>query len=177
MIAKERAVKLVEALLAEERLTWPAPVRELAICDVEEHAVGWLVFWNSAEYARTGAMGARLVGSGPYLVDGSDGSIYHVPAVTWLTEDWQELYLRQIKGVRRLDPLAASVRSLANSAGAVAAMTHLRKQAPRLSPSAAKDYVMAVRNGAEPPEELARLTRAEQSCVRHFIETLTGPVL
>ncbi|MFD8597515.1 hypothetical protein ACFV1L_21185 [Kitasatospora sp. NPDC059646] len=37
MISKDRAVELVESLLAEERLTWAGP--ELAVCDVEERAV------------------------------------------------------------------------------------------------------------------------------------------
>ncbi|MFD0009176.1 YrhB domain-containing protein [Streptomyces sp. NPDC127178] len=129
MLSKERAIELVESLLAAERLTWAGPVRELAVCDVEEHAVGWLVFWNSAEYARTRDPRDNLVGSGRYLVDRYDGSIHHIPATTWIAEDWEELYLRQIKGVRAPDPLAASVRALVDSAGVVAAMSHLRKQA------------------------------------------------
>ncbi|MFI8459463.1 YrhB domain-containing protein [Kitasatospora sp. NPDC085464] len=65
-MSKERAVWLVECLLAIERLTWAGPVPELAVHRVEEHAVGWLVFWNSAEYARTRDLRDNLVGSGPY---------------------------------------------------------------------------------------------------------------
>lgn len=175
VISKERAVELVKSLLAAERLTWAGPVRELVVCDVEEHAVGWLVFWNSAEYARTRDPRDNLVGSGPYLVDRHDGSIHHVPATTWIAEDWEELYLRQIKGVRAPDPLAASVRALVNSAGVVAAMSHLRKQAPRLSLQEARTYVMAVRDGAEPSEQLANLTREEENCPPLAIETLAGP--
>ncbi|MGW0655761.1 YrhB domain-containing protein, partial [Streptomyces umbrinus] len=84
MISKERAVELVESLLAAERLTWAGPVRELAVYGVEEHAVGWLVFWNSAEYARTRDLRDNLVGNGPYLVDRYDGSIHHIPSTTWV---------------------------------------------------------------------------------------------
>ncbi|MFE5586951.1 YrhB domain-containing protein [Kitasatospora sp. NPDC056531] len=176
MISKERAVELVESLLAKERLTWAGPLHELAVYDVEEHAVGWLVFWNSAEYARTRDLRYNLVGSGPYLVDRHDGSIHHVPATTWIAEDWEGLYLRQIKGVRTPDPLASSVRALVDSAGVVAAMSHLRKQAPRLSLQEARAYVTAVRDGAEPSEELANLTREVDSCPPLSIETLAGPV-
>ncbi|MEW1929905.1 YrhB domain-containing protein [Streptomyces sp. NPDC088360] len=175
MISKERAVELVESLVPAERLTWAEPVRALAVYDVEEHAVGWLVFWNSAEYARTRDPRDNLVGSGPYLVDRYDGSIHHIPTTTWLAEDWEELYLRQIKGVRAPDPLATSARALLNSAGVVAAMSRLRKQAPRLSLQEARTYVMAVRDGAKPSEELANLTREEENCPPLPIETLAAP--
>ncbi|WP_329492758.1 YrhB domain-containing protein [Kitasatospora herbaricolor] len=174
MISEERAARLVEALLARERLTGAGP--ELAICAVKEHAVGWLVFWNSAKYARTRDSRDGLTGSGPYLVDRYDGSIHHVPATTWMAGNWEGLYLQQIKGVRPPDPLASSVRGLLHSTGIVAAMGHLRKQAPRLSPRDARAYVDALRDGAEPPEELASRTRTRESCPPLPIETLAGPV-
>ncbi|MFC9329203.1 YrhB domain-containing protein [Kitasatospora sp. NPDC057015] len=176
MISKERAVELVESLLARERLTWAGPLLELAVCSVEERAVGWLVFWNSAEYAHTRDPRHSLIGSGPYLVDRHDGSIHHIPTTTWIAENWEELYLQQIKGVRPPDPLASSVRALVHSAGIVAAMSHLRKQAPRLSLREARAYVDALQGGAEPSEELASRTRTQESCPRLSIETLTGPV-
>jgi hypothetical protein len=176
VISKERAVELVESLLATERPAWAGRPRELAVHRVEEHAVGWLVFWNSAEFARTRDRRDCLIGSGPYLVDRHDGSIHHIPTTTWVAEDWQELYLRQIKGVRMPDPLLSSVRALVNSAGVVAAMSHLRKHAPRLSPHQARAYVTAIQAGAEPPEELANLTSEAESCPPLAIETLAGPV-
>ncbi|GGV48302.1 hypothetical protein GCM10010495_77630 [Kitasatospora herbaricolor] len=125
-----------------------------------EHAVGWLVFWNTAEYARSRDLNDNLVGSGPYLVDRQDGSIHHIPATTWVAEDWEDLYLRQIKGIRQPDPLASSVGALVESTGVVAAMRHLRKHAPRLRPQEARAYVTAVRDGAEPSDELASLTQS-----------------
>lgn len=179
VISKGRAVELVESLLARERLTWAGPLRELAVYDVEEHTVGWLVFWNSAQYARTRDTCDSLVGSGPYLVDRHDGSIHHVPVTTWIAENWEELYLQQIKGIqptRAPDPLAVSVRVLVHAAGVVAAMRHLRKQAPRLSLREAQAYVMALRDGAEPSEELLSLTRTVESCPPLSIETRAGPV-
>ncbi|MFC8453564.1 YrhB domain-containing protein [Kitasatospora sp. NPDC057223] len=174
MISKERAVELVESLLTRERLTWAGP--ELAICAVEERAVGWLVYWNSAEYARTRDPRDSLIGSGPYLVDRHDGSIHHIPATTWIAKNWEEFYLQQIKGIRPPDPLASSVRALLHSAGVVAAMIHLRKQAPLLSLLEARAYVDALQGGAEPSEELAGRTRTQERCPRLSIETLSGPV-
>ncbi|GGR11097.1 YrhB domain-containing protein [Streptomyces netropsis] len=178
MISEERAVELVESFLARERLTWPwrGPVPELAVYHVEEHAVGWLAFWDTAESARTGDVRDSLHGGGHYLVDRHDGSIHHVPAAGWSDEGWEEHYLLQTKGIGPPDPLASAVRELVHSAGAVAAMSHLRKQAPRLSLQEAKTYVATVRDGAEPPEELASLTRKEKKWPPLPIETLAGPV-
>ncbi|MEU9106189.1 hypothetical protein AB0D54_17895 [Streptomyces xanthophaeus] len=66
------------------------------------------------------------------------------------------------------------MRALVHSAGVVAAMSHLRRQAPRLSLQEAKAYVATVRDGAEPPEP-ARLTRPEPQRPPRPIETLAGP--
>ncbi|WP_031073108.1 YrhB domain-containing protein [Streptomyces sp. NRRL WC-3742] len=177
MISRERAVELVEAQLAKEQPTWASASRcELAVVSVKKHEFGWAVFWNSAEYARTRDRHHMLIGSGPYLVDGLDGSIHHIPTTTWMSRDWEELYLRQVRGDRSRDPVAREIRALVESDGAVAAMHHLRRRAPRLSPEQAQAYVAAVRGGGEPSEELAELTRAEELFRRPVIETLAGPV-
>ncbi|MFC8449364.1 hypothetical protein [Kitasatospora sp. NPDC057223] len=176
MISEERAVELIESYLARELPTWPwaGPAPTPDVYHVQERAVGWLVFWRSAEQARARDPRGSFVG-GHYLVDRHDGSIHHVPAVQWEDEGWEEHYLLQARGIRRPDPLARAVHALVHSAGVVAAMSHLRKQAPRLSLQEAKAYVAAVRDGAEPPEELASRTRAEARCPSLPIETLTGP--
>ncbi len=137
--------------------------------------VGWLVFWRSAEQAGAPEVRGSFVG-GHCLVDRHDGSIHYVPAVGSEDEGWEEQYLLQIKGIRAPDPLACAVRALVRAAGVVAAMSHLRRQAPRLSLREAKAYVTAVRDGAEPPEELAGLTREEPKWPPLPIETLAGPV-
>jgi hypothetical protein len=177
VISKERAVELVESQLAKDRLAWSMP-HELAIFDVTEHPVGWLVHWNTAEYIRTGDSSYRLGGGGPYLVDRYDGSIHCINITTWVAEDWEALYLREIKGIKPStpDPLAAAVRALVRDAGTVAAMRHLRRQAPRVNLRQAKAYVAAVQDGAEPPEELAVLTREEKQPLPLGISTLAGPL-
>ncbi|MEU3396662.1 YrhB domain-containing protein [Streptomyces filamentosus] len=176
MISRERALALVGDLLARDLPTWrwagPPPTPDLY--HVEERAVGWLVFWRSAEQARGDGPRGSFVG-GHYLVDRYDGSLHFVPAVQSGDEDWEEQYLVQVRGVRPPDPLAASVRELARNRGVVAAMGHLRRRAPRLGPHEAKAYVTAVRDGAEPPEELAARTRPEGHRPLPPVETVAGP--
>ena len=175
VISRERAVALVGSFLARDLPTWPweGPPPMPDLYHVEERAVGWLVFWRSAEQARGDGPRGSFVG-GHYLVDRQDGSLHFVPAVRWDGEGWEEQYLTEVRGVRPPDPLAAAVRELARSRGAVAAMAHLRRRAPRLGPREARAYVEAVRDGAEPPEELAAPTRAERRPLPP-IETVAGP--
>ena len=48
-----------------------------------EIARGWVFFYNSAEYIRTGRQGSALAGNGPILVT-REGGIHHLPtAVPW----------------------------------------------------------------------------------------------
>ncbi|MEU3742577.1 YrhB domain-containing protein [Streptomyces sp. NPDC032198] len=178
MVTKERAVELVEILLSREQQESPCTARlpELAVLDVEEHALGWLVFWQSVEYIRSRDTEKMLVGHGPYLVDRQDGSIHHIPVTTYVGEGWEDLYLQQIRGIRPADPLIAAVRALAHSEGTMAAIRHLRKQAPLLGPQQAKAYATSVRDGNEPPEELVSLTRKPEACLPLSIKTLAGPV-
>ncbi|HEY9368360.1 MAG TPA: hypothetical protein VIU94_07910, partial [Streptomyces sp.] len=63
-----------------------------------------------------------------------------------------------------------------HSVGTAAAMQHLRKQAPRMGLREAKAYVTIVRDGSEPPEELASLTREPDLWYPGPIETLAGPI-
>ncbi|MEK2491025.1 YrhB domain-containing protein [Kitasatospora purpeofusca] len=177
MISRERAIELVESYLAV--MTWPGGGRapEVAVYAVEGHSVGWLAFWDTAAFRRTGDARFSFGGGGSHvLVDREDGSLHFVPNARENDEGWEDHCLRQVKGVRRPDPLAAEVRALVRSAGAVAAMGHLRKRAPGLSLQQARAYLTAVREGAEPPEELASLTRKEPRWPLWPVETLAGPV-
>ncbi|MER7706940.1 hypothetical protein ABTX81_29080 [Kitasatospora sp. NPDC097605] len=175
MIDKERAVGLVESYLAGDR--FEGSRYERAVHAVEEYDVGWLVFWGPVRPARDpDAAGGPVGGDSHVLVDREDGSLHYVAEAWWEPEGWEDHYLLQTKGVRRPDPLAAEVRELVRSAGAVAAMRHLRRRAPRMGLPEARAYLAAVRDGAEPPEELAALTREERTAPFWPVDTLAGPV-
>ncbi|MFI5532180.1 YrhB domain-containing protein [Kitasatospora sp. NPDC051853] len=181
-MTKERAVELVEALLSRQRQEspWMALSPAPAVADAYEHAFGWLVSVQSVEYLRSRDPGDVLIGQGPYLVDRQDGSIHHIPVTTFVSDRWEELYLRQVKGVRppdEPDPLVAAVRALVRSDGRLAAIRHLRKQAPLLGPHQAKAYVEAVGEGGEPPAELADLLPRprRESYPLLPIDTVAGP--
>jgi hypothetical protein len=174
VIAKERAVELVEALLVSERQA-QAVLPELAVSGVEEHALGSLVFWQSADYLRSRDIGTMLIGHGPYLVDGQDGSIHHIPVTTYVGADWEKLYREQIKGSKPPDPLPAAVREVASRDGSLAAMRLLRKERPHLSLPEVKAYVDAVRHGGEPAGELTRRIPERPRRIVFPIDTLAGP--
>ncbi|MFG2917988.1 YrhB domain-containing protein [Kitasatospora sp. NPDC048298] len=149
-IAEAPAVELVESAPAQH----PAGGRALVVCGVEEHALGWIVSANSAEFARTRGRRDTLTGGEPCLVDRQDGSVHQVPTTTFP--------LRQAKGIRPPAPLAAQD-------GAVAAMAHRHREA-RLP--LARAYLPTVREGAEPPEELVDLTEEEVARPPLSIETV-----
>ena len=110
-----------------------ARLPELAVLDVEEHPLGWLVFWQSVEYIRSRDIGKMLMGHRSNLVDRQDGSIHHVPVTTFVGEGWEDRYLQQVRGVRPPDPLITDFLDRASD-GTMAAIRHLRRRPPLLGP-------------------------------------------
>ncbi len=106
-VDRQRAVAIVEVLLTTELAI---PGVELAVSDVEEHDLGWLVFWQTAAWVRTQRFQDTLVGHGPCLVDALDGSVHSIPATTFIHGGWEEQYLVHVRGVLPPDPLLDAVR-------------------------------------------------------------------
>ncbi|MGV9264216.1 YrhB domain-containing protein [Kitasatospora sp. NPDC003701] len=175
-ISKDRAIELVEALLARRQEENPVGPR-MVIIGVNETAVGWLIARQSDEYRRNPIPMNMLVGHGPYLVDGDDGAIYEIPGETLRTSDWQTIFLQQFRGSRRPDPILSSVRAILQSEGHVPAMRYLRRNAPSLGISEAKTYISAIQDGGDPPHELLQLTREADSCPPLPIRRVTGPAI
>lgn len=159
-------MELVEAQLV-------SAYEKVVVADVEEHALGWLVFGQSAEYRRSREFGKQLVGMGPYLVDGQDGSLHYIPVTTFV-DGWEEPYLQDVRGIRPPDPLPAAVRDIAGRDGVLAAVRYLRARTSALSPAEAKAYAEAVRDGGEPPAELSDRTRPRLPRPVFPIETITA---
>ncbi|MCO8271203.1 YrhB family protein [Actinoplanes sp. TRM 88003] len=129
MVTRQFAVARVEEVLAEERRR-QSHLPELGVSLVEEHEFGWIVHWQSAAYLGTGDFRQSLVGGGPYLVDGEDGSVHRIPAHAFRPGRWEEQYRQRIRGVVPPDPLAAAVRLTALGPGRTSAIRRLRKQYP-----------------------------------------------
>jgi hypothetical protein len=175
VISRERAVELAEAQMLRQRDRWPANAPTLAVGEVEEHELGWIVHWASVEYLRTGDSRYLLGGGGPYLVDRYDGSVHALPTVASLSDDWVWMYLEQVRGIEMLDVLAETVRQLVNDEGTLAAIRYLRRREPGLTPAQAKEYVAAVRDGRDLPPEVADLTRSPREYSPRDVQTLAGP--
>ncbi len=51
---------------------------QLVVSGTEEHELVWIVYYQSAEYLRTGDLSHMLGGNGPYLVDRVDGGLHQI---------------------------------------------------------------------------------------------------
>ncbi|GAB7047879.1 YrhB domain-containing protein [Catenuloplanes indicus] len=71
MIDEERARQIAEAILAHDATEPGTP--PLAIVNVEEHPIGWVLYYNSAKYVRTGNFMDATVGNAPIVVERATG--------------------------------------------------------------------------------------------------------
>ncbi|MFJ9779116.1 YrhB domain-containing protein [Amycolatopsis sp. NPDC101161] len=134
----------------------------MVITHVDPHRLGWVISSQSERYVRTGAFIDMVVGQGPFLVDGADGSLHMVHATVDLeTGGWIEDYLEQVRGLDRVDPLRSRVAELVDSDQRLDALRLVRASAPDLGAQGAKQYVEAAAAGMPVPEEVrARLPRS-----------------
>ncbi|MGW2395800.1 YrhB domain-containing protein [Kitasatospora sp. NPDC001664] len=179
MISRDRALEILRAHLAKKE-SWPhsetAPPFHIQRVKKIPHA-GWLIHYDRSDldpHAEPHAVGWN---GGHLVVDGVDGSLHYVNAVWWTDEGWTDEYLMHVHGHRSPDRLAAAVRALDAADGAVAALAHLRRVAPRLLLHQARAYLTAVRDGSEPPDELYELTRPLPLPTPAHIETVAGPAV
>ncbi|MDX3186843.1 YrhB domain-containing protein [Streptomyces sp. MN03-5084-2B] len=158
MVSKEWAVQVVERHLAGW-LTRGGPA--MVITDVDPHRLGWVIHSQSERYVRTRKLLDMVVGHGPFLVDGVDGSLHTVRAAGDLESGaWIEDYLEQVRGVERGDPLRSGVAGLLDSGQRLDALRFVRASAPDLGAQGAKEYVEAVAAGVPVPEHVrSRLPR------------------
>ncbi|MEO3787181.1 YrhB domain-containing protein [Actinocorallia sp. B10E7] len=179
MIDRDRAVQLVEEILAQVQRNHP-DLGPLTVCAVEEHELVWLVHWDSDTWLRTRDPKHRIGGGGPYLVDREDGSIHTIHAVTAINDEWESDYRYRVKGLPRPtgpDLMAIEVGQILVQHGKIAAMHHLRRTAPRLTRAQAQTYVSAIQAGQAPPADLAALTAPEPTELDPVLQvrTITGP--
>jgi hypothetical protein len=81
MVTKSEAEAIVQKWLDKNRIqSWHqgklVEEIELAIAEMEEHAWGWMVFYNSKKYLETGDFGYALGGNCPVYVTRHDGAFH-----------------------------------------------------------------------------------------------------
>ncbi|WP_326835143.1 YrhB domain-containing protein [Amycolatopsis rhabdoformis] len=152
MVSEGWAVEVVERYLAEPVGNGGVP---LVVTDVSPHRLGWVVETQGERYVRTRDIVDMLVGHGPFLVDGLDGSLHQVHVTADLENgEWIEEYLEQVRGVERVDPMRSRTAELLDSGQRVEALRFVRSQAPDLGVQGAKEYVEAVVAGVPVPDHV-----------------------
>ncbi|MEU3984047.1 YrhB domain-containing protein [Streptomyces sp. NPDC026672] len=165
MIEREAAVRAVEEQLERDCSRWRAAGVEalrMAVSDVEEHELAWIVYWTPEEFERTRNPKFMIAGNGPYLVDRVDGGLHQVGVVSSMTGAWEDDYRTRIRGlpVRTVvDDLHDVLREVAATRGRMHAVRTLRQRLPVLSPADAIAYVSALLEGDAPARLVAVATR------------------
>ncbi|AXL93640.1 hypothetical protein C4J65_34615 [Streptomyces sp. CB09001] len=166
MIERAAAVRTVEEELERDRQRRHASGAEalrMAVVDVEEHELVWIVYWTSEEFVRTGDPEFMLVGNGPYLVDRVDGGLHQVGVVSAVTGAWQDDYRGRIRGLpvrTAVDDLHDVLGEVASARGRLRAARTLRRRLPALSPAEAIEYVSALLEGEAPARLVAVADKA-----------------
>lgn len=165
VIEREAAVQAVEEQLERDYQQWRAAgvdAMRMAVVDVEEHELVWIVFWTSEEFVRTRNPEFMLAGNGPYLVDRVDGGLHQVGVVSAVTGEWEADYRARIRGLpvrTAVDDLHDALRGVAATRGRMHAVRTLRQRLSVLSPAEAIEYVSALLEGDAPARLVAVATR------------------
>ncbi|MBM7440516.1 YrhB domain-containing protein [Streptomyces sp. HB132] len=164
MIERGDAVQAVEEQLERDYRTWRTAgvdVMRMAVVDVEEHELVWIVSWQSEEFVRTRNSEFMLAGNGPYLVDRVDGGLHRIGAVSAVTGEWETDYRARIRGLpvhTAVDDLHDALRETAATHGRMHAARALRRRLPMLAPAEAIEYVSALMDGEAPARLVAVAT-------------------
>lgn len=136
---------------------------QLVVSGAEEHELVWIVYYQSAEYLRTGDLSHILGGNGPYLVDRVDGGLHQIGPVSAATGAWEADYRSRIRKMpvrTAVDDLHDEIRQTAAAQGRIIAMHLLRQRSPELTHGEVVEYVTALQTGPAPPHLVDAVTRA-----------------
>ncbi|WP_369220667.1 YrhB domain-containing protein [Streptomyces sp. R39] len=165
MIEREAAVQAVEEQLERDYQQWRAAgvdAMRMAVVDVQEHELVWIVSWTSEEFVRTRNPESMPAGNGPYLVDRVDGGLHQIGVVSAVTGKWEADYRARIRGLpvrTAVDDLHDALREVAAARGRVNAVRTLRQRLPMFSPAEAIEYVSALLDGDAPARLVAVATK------------------
>ncbi|MFE6903885.1 YrhB domain-containing protein [Streptomyces sp. NPDC057717] len=164
MIEREAAVRAVEDQLERDYEQWRAvsgDAMRMAVVDIEEHELVWIVSWTSEKFVRTRNPEFMLAGNGPYLVDRVDGGLHQIGVVSAVTGKWEDDYRARIRGLpvhTAVDDLHDALCEVAAARGRMHAVRTLRQRLPVLSPAEAIEYVSALLDGDAPARLVAVAT-------------------
>jgi hypothetical protein len=87
MITREQAELLVYERISAPDPYWPDKP-EMIVTRVDDHELGWIVYYDSRPHYETGEFRFALAGNAPYLVSREDGSLFETgtapPFEEWL---------------------------------------------------------------------------------------------
>ncbi|MFF3787776.1 YrhB domain-containing protein [Streptomyces sp. NPDC001933] len=180
MIEREAAIQAVKNQLEHDYQQWRATgvdAMRMAVVDVEEHELVWIISWTSEEFVRTRNPEFMLAGNGPYLVDRVDGGLHQVGVVSAVTGKWEADYRARIRGLpgrTAVDDLHDVLCEVAAARGRVHAVRTLRQRLPIFSPAEAIEYVSALLDGDAPARLVAVATKelVEPLNPAHAVETI-----
>lgn len=165
VIEREAAVQAVEEQLERDYQKWRTAgvdAMRMAVVDVEEHEMVWIVSWQAEEFVRTRNSKFMLAGNGPYLVDRVDGGLHQIGVVSAVTGEWEADYRARIRGLpvrTAVDDLHDALRGVAAARGRMHAVRTLRQKLPVLAPAEAIEYVSALLDGGAPARLVAVATK------------------
>ncbi|MFE9883320.1 YrhB domain-containing protein [Streptomyces sp. NPDC005784] len=136
---------------------------KLVVSGTEEHELVWIVYYQSAEYLRTGDLSHVLGGNGPYLVDRVDGGLHQIGSLSAVTGAWEANYrthIRKMPTRTAVDDLHDEIRQTAATQGRIIAMHVLRQRVPELAHGEVIEYVTALQTGPAPRHLVDAVTRA-----------------
>ncbi|MFM0184142.1 YrhB domain-containing protein [Paraburkholderia aspalathi] len=90
MINLEQAERSASEYLAGIESQLGMPLQVLRRLDV---SFGWVFFYNTEAYVRSGAIGSMLAGNAPFVIDAEDGSL-HVLGTAHPVERYLQEYER-----------------------------------------------------------------------------------
>ena len=97
MLTKRQALVLVTQKINEPDPYWP-DMPEIVV--MEEHTIekewGWVFFYQSSDYLKTGELCDQLAGNAPYIVNKATGELVET-GTTLPTEDYIREYEQQIE--------------------------------------------------------------------------------
>ncbi|MEY9926344.1 hypothetical protein ABH926_000966 [Catenulispora sp. GP43] len=174
------ATEVVEAHLAAQWMAHSPEMREvlgppMVIIDVKAHEFGWLVVCQSQRYAETRDFRDLLIGHGPFLVDGLDGSLHMVhPQFGAEGNEWEDQYRAKVRSQVKPRELDVRIRELLQAGRRFEALRAARQAGEGFGPADAKRFVDAIGSEHEPPADLvARLPQPDREF--RAVTTFSGP--